>query len=322
MWVFGLAVAVLAVLTAVSHRLYLIGFATGEKEHAEPGIPEGCSQAAYLDQVQEKFDRLKALPCQQVSITAQDGTPLAGRYYHQKDGAPTVLFFHGWRSSAFRDGCAAFWLCREAGYNVLMADQRGHGRSGGKCLTMGVRERDDCAAWAQWAAGQQPGVPLALMGVSMGAATVLMASDRGLPDAVRAIVADCGYTSPREILRKCVPEMLPGVPVWLGYTVGWLGAVLFGHFNPNAADARRALAASRVPVLFLHGEADDFVPCQMTLDNYAACTAPKRLVTFPGASHAICCYADPERYRREVTQFLAEYLTPPDSASHSVAHDS
>ena len=293
-----------AFLTA-AWRLYRMGFATGEKERAEPDIPPTCCQAGYLDQIQPAFDRLRALPCEQVHITAPDGTLLAGRYYHQADGAPAVLFFHGWRSSAFRDGCAAFWLCRSLGYNILLADQRGHGGSGGKCLTMGVRERDDCAAWAHWAAGRMPGVPLALMGVSMGAATVMMAADRNLPDEVKGIIADCGYTAPREILRKCMPEMLPRLPVWFGYSLGWLGAVVFGRFDPNAADARTALAACQVPVLLIHGEADDFVPCRMSRENYDACTAPKRLATFPGAIHAVCCYEDPERYRQEVSSFLA-----------------
>lgn len=83
------------------------------------------------------------------------------------------------------------------------------------------------------------------MGVSMGAATVLLAAGLNLPDNVCGIVADCGYTSPREITRKCLPEYLPGMPLELTYAVGRLGAILFGHFDPEAADCEAAAAQSR-----------------------------------------------------------------------------
>ena len=180
-----------------------------------------------------------------VHITAQDGTPLAARYYHHHDGAPLAIIFHGYRGYAARDGLGGYTLCTKLGYNILLPDQRAHGYSGGHTITMGVKERYDARDWAVWARSHfGPNVPIFLMGVSMGAATVLLAAGLNLPDNVCGIVADCGYTSPRDITRKCLPEYLPGMPLELTYAIGRLGAKLFGHFDPEDADCEAAIAQS------------------------------------------------------------------------------
>ena len=83
-----------------------------------------------------------------VHITAQDGTPLAARYYHHNDGAPLAIIFHGYRGYAVRDGLGGYTLCTKLGYNVLLPDQRAHGYSGGHTITMGVKERYDARDWA------------------------------------------------------------------------------------------------------------------------------------------------------------------------------
>lgn len=181
-----------------------------------------------------------------VHITAQDGTPLAARYYHHADGAPLAIIFHGYRGYAERDGLGGYTLCTALGYNVLLPDQRAHGYSGGHTITMGVKERYDARDWTVWARSRfGPEVPIFLMGVSMGAATVLLAAGLNLPDNVCGIVADCGYTSPREITRKCLPEYLPGMPLELTYAVGRLGAILFGHFDPRGRRLRGRRSAEQ-----------------------------------------------------------------------------
>ena len=294
---------------AAARKLYQVGFATGAAERGKPALPEqGSCYSPFRAVMKADFDALCTAPAEQVSILNRQGLRLAGRYYHTADGAPLVLFFHGWRGRAERDGCGGFRLCRDYGCNLLLVDQRGHGASEGACLTMGVKERDDCADWANWAAARWPGTPLFVMGVSMGAATVLMSADRGLPAAVAGLVADCGYTSPRDILRKCLPETVPGLPLEVCYRLGRLGARAYGGFDPEAADARKALAHCKVPVLFFHGADDDFVPCFMSRQNYAACASPRRLVVVPGAPHGVSCYVDPERYRRELYDFMNRCL--------------
>ena len=193
---------------------------------------------------------------------------------------------------------------------MLLPDQRAHGYSGGHTITMGVKERYDARDWTVWARSRfGPEVPIFLMGVSMGAATVLLAAGLNLPDNVCGIVAVCGYTSPREITRKCLPEYLPGMPLELTYAVGRLGAILFGHFDPEDADCEAAAAQSKMPILFVHGDADGFVPYDMGKRNYEACRAKgKKFLTVHGAEHAVSYYHDNDAYTKQATEFLQDCL--------------
>ena len=195
------------------------------------------------------------------------------------------------------------------GYNLLMPDQRAHGRSDSYTITMGAQERYDARAWAYWASVRSSGkVPIFLMGVSMGAATVLLASGLDLPDSVHGIIADCGYSSIRDICRTCLPKYLPHVPVGPGYAVGKAGAKIFGRFDPDTVDCRKAVAQSKVPILFIHGSADDFVPCSMSRENYDACASEKELLVIPGATHAMSYYYDTPAYTKAVTDFLKKHI--------------
>lgn len=263
----------------------------------------------YGAQLKKDADALSSATYEPVQITADDGTLLAARYYHHTDGAPVAIIFHGYKGFARRDGMGGYTLCKKLGYNVLLPDQRSHGASGGHTITMGVKERYDCRAWAYWAYKHfGPDVPLFLMGLSMGASTVLMASGLDLPETVRGIIADCGYTSPHDICRKVLAQALPHAPVGPIYTIGRLGTLLFGRFDPEDADCRKALAKTDIPVLLIHGEADDFVPCEMSRENYDACAGWKELVTIPGAGHAVAYYVDIPTYEKAVTQFLDSCL--------------
>ena len=124
----------------------------------------------------------------------------------------------------------------------------------------------------------------------MGAATVLMASCLDLPENVAGIVADSGYTSPGEIIRTVLRRR--GLPPGVLYPLIRLSARLFGRFDPDAASAREAVASARVPVLFIHGQADELVPCSMAQELYQACAGEKELVTVPGAGHGLAYVVD------------------------------
>ena len=290
------AAAAGSALLGAAYGMYRISF----YHKPSPEVPapgEMKSRLAYRDAMDADAAVLDNAPFEEVHLTAQDGTDLFGRYYHHRDGAPVVLIFHG------------YTLCRKLGYNVLLPDQRAHGHSGGHTITMGAKEQYDAQGWANWAA-ERFGLdtPLFLMGVSMGAATVMLASGLPLPSSVKGIVADCGYTSAEEITRKCLPEYLPHTPVKLAYAVGRLGARLYGHFEPNRIDCTAAVSRAAVPILFIHGEEDGFVPCEMSRKNYDACASRKQLLTIPGAAHAVCYYRDTPLYTRVTTKFFEDCL--------------
>lgn len=302
------AAAAGSALLGAAYGIYRISF----YHKPSPEVPapgDMKSRLAYRDAMDADAAVLDNAPYEEVHLIAQDGTDLFGRYYHHRDGAPVALIFHGYTGYAQRDGLGGYTLCRKLGYNVLLPDQRAHGHSGGHTITMGAKEQYDAQGWANWAA-ERFGLdtPLFLMGVSMGAATVMLASGLPLPSSVKGIVADCGYTSAKEITRKCLPDYLPHTPVGLAYAVGRLGARLYGHFEPNRIDCTAAVSRAAVPILFIHGEEDGFVPCEMSRKNYDACASRKQLLTIPGAAHAVCYYRDTPLYTRVTTKFFEDCL--------------
>ncbi len=176
-----------------------------------------------------------------------------------------------------------------------MVDQRAGGLSEGHIITFGIKERYDCQRWA-WYIAERFGndVPIILTGISMGAATVMMTSVLELPANVIGVLADCGYTSAKAIIKKVIHQM--GLPSAVAYPFVRLGARLFGGFDLEAASPIEAMKICRLPVLFVHGDADDYVPWSMSSENYEACAAPKRLLTVAGAGHGLAYPADPQGY--------------------------
>lgn len=241
--------------------------------------------------------------CEWITLTCHDGTKLQGRLYEYYPGAPVLLAFHGYRSMALRDCAGAFALGQKLNFNVLAVDQRCHGKSDGSVITFGIRERYDCLDWIRYVNnrfGEE--TPILLSGISMGAATVLMASQLELPTNVIGIMADCPYASPAGIIRKVAKDM--GYPEKLAYPVIRLGARLFGGLNILESSAVDAVKDAKIPILLIHGEDDRFVPCDMSREIYANCTAIAELHTFPEAGHGLCYIKDPRRYEKICVNFL------------------
>lgn len=257
--------------------------------------------------VRELIDKLNARPCERVHITSFDGLRLAGRYYHTRNGAPLAILCHGYRGTPSRDFCGGADICLTAGYNVLLIEQRAHCSSEGHAISFGVNERRDVSDWARWAVERfGPEVKILLVGISMGAATVLMASELDLPANVRGIIADCPYTSPKEIIKDVGRQQ--GFPAELMWPVAKLGARVFGGFTADAAGAITAVPHAKVPILLIHGEADDFVPCDMGRAIAAANPDKIEFHIFPSARHGVSYLVDTERYTKIVTEFCERVL--------------
>lgn len=246
-----------------------------------------------------------SVPYEDVFITSFDGLRLHAKFYAAPDPkAPVQIMFHGYKSAAERDFCGGLREGIDGGFNVLLVDQRAHGESEGKYLTFGVNERFDCLSWANYAAERfGRDVKIYLYGISMGAATVLMASALPLPDSVSGIVADCGYTSPKDIIFSVLRDHhVPAAPV---YAVARIGAKLFCGFDLDSASAPEALSHSRIPVLFIHGDDDRFVPCRMSRENFEASAAErKKLLIVSNAGHGLSYMLDRPAYLSALHEFL------------------
>lgn len=301
------AALALAVLLG-AYACYRLAFSV-PKERDPFKMPDSAQYRPYNGQTTAMLRRALATPYEEVWITSQDGLRLYGRYYAGREGAPVQLMFHGYRSAAERDFCGGLQEAIDRGFNVLLVDQRGHGKSEGRCLTMGVMERYDCLAWAEYAAqrfGKER--PLLLYGMSMGAATVLMAAGLPLPGSVAGIVADCGYTSPAAIIKSVLIKR--GYPLFPTYFLTRLGGCIFGGFDLESASAPEAMERCKTSVLFIHGDDDHFVPCAMGQENYARCAAAhKRLLIVPTAGHGLSYMVDYDAYMTAVDEFLDAVLT-------------
>lgn len=258
---------------------------------------------ALLADLKEKSERLKNSGCETVEITGSDGKKLIGHWHQSEDAKRIIIAMHGWRSSWSTDFAGIFDFWHDNNCSVLYAEQRGQGSSDGDYMGFGMIERYDCLDWIKWVnENNDDNLPIYLAGVSMGASTVLMTSGFDLPDNVHGIMADCGFTSAKAIWKHVVENNMH-----LSYNIHskMIEDLCKKKINLNSEDytTLEALKENNIPVLFIHGTDDDFVPIEMTYDNYKACTAPKKLFVVPGATHAMSYIIDKDGYEKTVKDF-------------------
>lgn len=302
--ILGFVAALMAAVTGVLLYCYNLAFRRDEKRVSKEGaVPEGEQYEVFSDVIIKGANNILNAPYEKVTTTSHDGIKLAGRYYHVKDGAPVSIIFHGYRSNIGTDCNGGYYLSVKNGYNVLVVYQRGHRESGGKTITFGVKERYDCLDWISYINerfGEE--TPILLMGLSMGAATVLMAAGLDLPSNVKGVMADCGFSSPKEILQEVIRKMK--YPLRITYFFVRMSARIFGHFDPEEASAVEALKDAKVPVLIIHGDDDRFVPSRMSRENYDACASAKEILIVPGAGHGLSYCVDAKAYEKAVQDFI------------------
>lgn len=257
----------------------------------------------FKDIIMSEIKKVSQMPHEDVYIQSYDGLKLYGCLYGDVNSDTTIILFHGWISSSFNDfGCIIPYFV-EKGYNVLAVSQRAHGESEGKYICMGVKEKYDCASWCRYAKerfGEEQNI--FIEGLSMGASTVLFASGLDLPQNVRGIIADCGFTSPIDIVKSVAwsHHIFP-------YPIVWFVALWFRIFcgcSMYEDSTVKALQKNTRPILFIHGENDDFVPCSMGKTSYEACTSEKSIILVPEAGHGQSYLYDSKRCVRELDRFI------------------
>jgi fermentation-respiration switch protein FrsA (DUF1100 family) len=254
-------------------------------------------------------ERIHAMKLKKITMRSRDGLTLAAHWYPAENACRTIVLVHGWRSAWDRDFAGITDYLHDGGANLLFIEQRAHGESEGAYIAFGLLERFDVEDWVKKLPEfSDPTLPVYLFGVSMGASTVLMASALPLPPSVQGIVADCGYTSPSAIIRNTVVRNTV-LPAFAEKGAG-LRMRLHTGFDYDAYSTLDAVRRSHIPMLFVHGDADTFVPVSMSYQNYAACCAPKSLLIVHGARHAMSYIVDPDAYRRKVEQLFSLYRKP------------
>lgn len=308
MLLFGIILLCIIVITLlIAYICYRISFFAPNRvadKDVQIHLPKGGQYDELRDGIQKSVDRMLAREYEPVWITTFDGHKLFARYYHVADGAPLQIQFHGYKSSAILDFSGGSYLAKMLDQNALVVDQRSHGQSEGRSITFGIKERQDVLSWINYA-NERFGTDtkIVLAGLSMGAATVLMSADLDLPSNVVGIFADCPYSAPMDIIRKvCKVDM--HLPANILTPFIKLGARIFARFDLEESSAVSAVKESRIPILIIHGEGDNFVPCDMSRQIQAANPKNVSLVTIPDAGHGLAYMVNPTKYEEAAIAFL------------------
>jgi len=308
----GVIALVLTAVVLICYICYRMAFYAPPRKPRDPEVfdlPEGAVYEPFREIMTEFARQTRKIPFQRFEIRSFDGLRLTAKFYEYAPGAPMELMFHGYRGNAERDLSGGVRRCFQVGRSAFVVDQRCCGDSEGSTITFGVNEHRDCLSWVDFLVEHfGPDVKIVLTGISMGASTVLMAAGKPLPDNVIGVLADCGFSSAREIIRTVIGQM--GLPAGISYPFVKLGARLFGHFDLEEYTPMEALKTCRLPVIFYHGETDDFVPCDMSRKMYGAYRGRKELITVPNAGHGLSYPVDQERY----VQTLRDFFGPEASA--------
>lgn len=303
-------ICVLAVLL-ILYLVFVVGpavIAYGKifgKKSAEPLKGRDISNSYFAPFEQMMRDAVarveKNCVLQRVKTKSYDGLELYADYI-DAGSDKTVAFFHGYSASPLVNFGVHTEYFTQRGYNVLLVFQRAHSVSGGEHCTLGVLERHDVLSWVEWL-DKTPAENVVLYGISMGTSTIAYASPEIKSGKVKALILDCGYTSPYiQIYRDCVRRRLPGK---------LLMPLINARFRREFKDDLRintadALKNNRIPAVFLHGKADETVPYHDSEINYEACGGRKKLLLPDGLHHTLSFSTGDDDLRNEVFEFVEE----------------
>ena len=245
---------------------------------------------------------------EEVEILNDKGEKLKGRLLKRNDDHLWVICAHGWMSNKENDLAFSGKCFYDHGYNILMIDHYAHGKSEGKRIGFGINDAPNVLKWINYLNERMNNPQLILFGVSMGASTLLyLSSYEELPSNVKCIIADCGFTSPYEefsYLAKCHYHLplFPTMPFMRIKTKRLNGF----DMKTSTYDS---VKKSKVPILYICGDKDTFVPLKFTKKNYELTSSEKELLVVKGAIHGSCYMTNKEEYYRYVASFTKKYLS-------------
>lgn len=297
---------VVIIFTITLIAVYKLFYVPNILRYSKPmkGLDASNYYDAYADVMKKGKDWFLSMKPEEVSVKSFDGLNLKGYYLIHQNARASILLVHGFHGNGVDDFASIYQFLYELGLNVLVIDQRTHGMSEGKHITFGIKERYDVKTWVEFLNIRNGNdFPVFIDGVSMGCASVLMSIGLNLPKNVKAIIADCGFTSPYEILKSILRTHvhMPDFPIIPCASI--LTRVLAG-FGIKEYSTIEAMKVNTIPTVFIHGEKDSLVPIEMTFENYKACNCEKYIYTTKDADHAMSYLVDTQRYNDLMSEFL------------------
>ncbi len=264
------------------------------------------------ERLRQDYKWFENIEKEDLTITSHDNLKLFANLIRAKNDKPkgVVICFHGYRSYVRRDLCMQMRILHEENYHVIAVHQRSHRKSEGKYVCYGLKERHDAIRWRK-KAGEIFGddMPVALMGLSMGGATVLMASDLADKNdrALRCIVADCPFISPWTIISEVMRKRyrVPAFPL-IYFTNLWFR--ILARCKLRETTALKSISSSHLPALIFHGDADTFVASEHSKTIAKNSPHNTKLVLIPNADHAAAIFHDEQLYKKELFEFLDKHM--------------
>lgn len=217
-----------------------------------------------------------------------------------------AIVVHGYMSEGIEMAYSAKEFY-DRGYNVLVLDLRGHGKSDGDYIGMGWHDRLDLLDWTDYVINKNKDCRIIWYGVSMGAATVMMATGENVPSNVKIAIEDCGYTSVWDEFKIQLKSLfgLPSFPVLNAAST--ISNIKAGYTLKQGSSIEQ-IKKSKIPILFIHGSEDKFVPFNMLDELYNAATCQKDKLVVEGAAHAESDSVNPELYWNKIDEFIENYI--------------
>lgn len=266
-------------------------------------LPTGKKLEKFNNSKKEAFNKL---PFETLTIQSYDGLKLYGNYLKGEDSNITVILVHGYRSSPIGDFVAIIEMYLKRKYNILLVENRAHGRSEGKYIGFGELDRYDIAKWVEKIKTMNPNTNIFLHGCSMGAATVTHTCHMGLD--IKGIIADCGFTSILDITKYLIHDLYK-LPYFPFGEMARLNAWIFAKTPFNKTNSKEVVKDSKVPIAFISGKEDNFVPCQMTIDAYNACKSKKYLLLVENTGHVASYMEAKDEYENIVDKLINDALS-------------
>lgn len=308
-----LLVVILTVLGFLSNYLYELALVPESDKtgvltapHNRPAEPASANPVTKenLDQAKLWYQET---PYTTESVHSFDGLKLQAYQYKQPyETHKWAILAHGYSSEARHmiEFAKGFY---DMGYHVLIPDARGHGASEGDYIGMGWHDRLDYIQWVQKVVDTDAEAEIAVFGVSMGGATVMMLSGESLPSNVKVIIEDCGYTSVWDEFSYQFQELY-GAPRFPVMQLTSAVTKIRAGYSFSEADALKQVKKSKTPMMFIHGDADTFVPPEMVYEVYEAADVEKELMVVKGAKHGNAIRTAGEEYWLRVSAFIQRYI--------------
>lgn len=261
----------------------------------------GLNYQGHKEEAIALIKNLQTIEYEEIAIKSFDHLKLAGYLYEIKDSKKVAIMCHGFRGTPRRDFSGGAIEMMKLGMNVILIDERGHGKSDGHSITFGVREQKDVLSWIDYVKRRFGNdIEIVLVGISMGGATVLFASNK--VDSNIKIIADCPYSTPKEIICETIKKLKLSPKFF--YPIVNLTSILFAHTNLNNASAFESVRESQSKILIIHGDVDTIVPYTLSQKIYIENKDKIQYELFPDAEHGISYLIDPKRYRKIIKEFL------------------